>query len=644
VGADDDVHIPFFQPFQRGLLLLGGAEAREHLDRDRVILQPFVEGLIVLLGQDGGGHQHADLLAVQGRLDCAPQGHFGLAVADVAADQSVHGARMLHVGQHIVNGRELIGGFLPGKGGLEFAVHLIGRRKGKAFADLALGVNLQQFPGQLLDVLAGLPLGFLPADPAQLVQPGLTPFRPDVTLYQAQAVHRQIQLVAAGILQQQEVAPHAGHADMLQAVITADAVVDMHHEIARLELGQGGQDLFLAHLGDAPAAHPFAEQLLLGDYDQAGIGQLEAAGEVTHQQGYCGAERKRRRINKRCLADAAGNPVGLQQILEAFGLGLLMADNTHPLAPFEPVPQGIGERGQGVGGFLGNRNPQVAVVPAGYRDGGGWPRLVQGQTRQLQAALSGDPCRKGLRLQEQLFGGGVGQAGHPPLEQAGVNLQLKVLNGRLDRLRVEQDQQGVGGILEDRFQAGVQQRLQVFDTMEIDGILQVAQDGAALVGPDVQIIAGLFQARGDIGQYLVGQQDLARRQQHQFFDGVQRTLGERIEGPHGFNAVAEKLDPHRRGGVWREDIQDAAPYRKTATVLHQGDIGIAHFDQPVQQVVPLKFFACHQITGSLVEDSAWENPLQGGGNRHDHGPGLGVVQAEEHIQAGTGNIGMGRSG
>ena len=170
VGADDDVDLPFFEPLQDSLLLLGRAEAGEHLHRDRILLEPLVEGLVVLLGQDGGRHQNTGLLAVQSGFKGGPHGDLGLAVTHIAADQPVHRFALLHVGQHILDGRELVRGLLPGKGGLELPVHFIRGRKGKPFAYLAFGIDLQQFSGHFLHRFSGLALGLFPADAAQLVK------------------------------------------------------------------------------------------------------------------------------------------------------------------------------------------------------------------------------------------------------------------------------------------------------------------------------------------------------------------------------------------------------------------------------------------------------------------------------------------
>ena len=98
------------------LHLRGGAEARGHLDLERVVAHALGEGAEVLLGEHGGGHEEHHLLAVRHRLERRPQGHLGLAVAHVAADQAVHRARLLHVGAHGLDRLELVGRLAVGEG------------------------------------------------------------------------------------------------------------------------------------------------------------------------------------------------------------------------------------------------------------------------------------------------------------------------------------------------------------------------------------------------------------------------------------------------------------------------------------------------------------------------------------------------
>ena len=321
-----------------------------------------------------------------------------------------------------------------------------------------------------------------------------------------------------------------------------------------------------------------------------------------------------------------------------------MAGDHHPLPGVQPFAQPAGKRGQGVGGLLGDRHPQVAVVLAGDGDAVRSFLPVQGQAGQLQAALTGNDRVEGGIVQEQFSGGRMGQGGDAAFGNSRCNLFGEADGRAADRLGIEHDQQAAGGIVEDRFQAGMQQRLEVFDTVEVDRILQVGQDAAAPVGPDVQVVAALFQARRDIGQHLVRQQDLPRGEQDQFLHRLQRTLGERVEGADGLDRIAEKLDPDRRGQVGGEDVQDAAPHRKGAAILHQGHIGVAHLDQSGQQVVALEILPGHQVAGGFIEGLPRQNPLQGRCHRQDHDPGQAVLQAEERIEACAGDVGMGRGG
>jgi len=76
-----------------------------------------------------------------------------------------------------------------------------------------------------------------------------------------------------------------------------------------------------------------------------------------------------------------------------------------------------------------------------------------------------------------------GQGGGAALDGACCNFIGEAGNRSADRLGIEHDQQAAGGIVEDRFQAGMQQRLEVFDAVEVDGILQVGQDARRRSAP-----------------------------------------------------------------------------------------------------------------------------------------------------------------
>ena len=97
------------------------------------------------------GHQHEHLLAVLGRLEGGPQGHLGLAVADVAAHQPVHGVRRLHVVLDVVDGPAWSSVSSKGKASSKRRIQLAVRREGVAGDRLAGGVELQQLAGHLDD-------------------------------------------------------------------------------------------------------------------------------------------------------------------------------------------------------------------------------------------------------------------------------------------------------------------------------------------------------------------------------------------------------------------------------------------------------------------------------------------------------------
>ena len=120
MGADKQVHTAVLHPFQHILDLLGGAEAGQHLHRDREGPKPGGGGGIMLLRQHSGGHQQRHLLAVQDALHGGAEGHLRLTVAHVAAEQPIHGHGFLHIGLDLPDGGQLIVGLRIVEGLLKF--------------------------------------------------------------------------------------------------------------------------------------------------------------------------------------------------------------------------------------------------------------------------------------------------------------------------------------------------------------------------------------------------------------------------------------------------------------------------------------------------------------------------------------------
>ena len=140
VGAHHHINLAVRQLLQNFFLLLWGAEAGKQLHRDGVALQPPQKGLVVLPRQNGGRHQHGALLAVQHAFENGTQRHLGLAEAHIAAQQSVHRGRLLHIMLDLGDAAQLVLGLLVFKALLKFGLPVAVGAEGKALYRAALGI------------------------------------------------------------------------------------------------------------------------------------------------------------------------------------------------------------------------------------------------------------------------------------------------------------------------------------------------------------------------------------------------------------------------------------------------------------------------------------------------------------------------
>ena len=115
VGTYNDVYRSVGQPFQRCRDFPGRAKAAHLNHLDRPLGKTIDQGLVMLLGQQGRGRQQCHLLAARDADKGSTQGDFGLAKANVTADQSIHRSRADHVLNHGVDGGALVGRFLKAK-------------------------------------------------------------------------------------------------------------------------------------------------------------------------------------------------------------------------------------------------------------------------------------------------------------------------------------------------------------------------------------------------------------------------------------------------------------------------------------------------------------------------------------------------
>ena len=133
--------------------------------------------------------------------------------------------------------------------------------------------------GDFADAVLQPRLAGLPAGCRRAVEFDAGVFRA-VARQQLDILDRQEQLVAAGVMDFQAVVRRAGRFDVLQADEAADAVIDVHHEIAGRQARDLGDEILRA-LGGAPRPHqPVAENVLFADDDR--VRGLEAGLQAKH--------------------------------------------------------------------------------------------------------------------------------------------------------------------------------------------------------------------------------------------------------------------------------------------------------------------------------------------------------------------------
>ena len=277
--ADEDVRLALREALDRGALVGRGAEARDVLDRERVVAQALGEGAEVLLGEDRRRHEHQHLLAGVGGLEGGAQRDLGLAVADVAADQPVHRALGLHVPLDLLDRLALVARLRVGEGGLEVAQPVRVGREREAAPVAALGVEVEQLAGELLGGAAGARLHRVPARPAELGERRVLAAGADVARDLRELVDRHEDAVRALELEVEVVARDAGDALRVEAGEAREPVVLVDDDVAGAQVGERAQQPAAAPrrpLG-APAA---VDQPVLGDRGELQRRADEAVAEV----------------------------------------------------------------------------------------------------------------------------------------------------------------------------------------------------------------------------------------------------------------------------------------------------------------------------------------------------------------------------
>ena len=237
------------------------------------------------------------------------------------------------------------------------------------------GVELEQLLGHVLHGLLHARLGLLPLLRAQPVEHRLHAFRRAILLHQVEARERNVQPRALGVLQHHELGGAAVFLrNLLQPLVLADAVLDVHDVIADREIakvGEKGRDLRLLPLRMRQRNLRLVEQIARAEEHQVCLGQRDAFGHVGLDDG-----------GRRNVFVEVG---GLVDVDFAARLGRAAADAERQVVFVEDVGQPLDFAGAGDGE---DNALAFAREPADF--------LGHGGNRAVKA-------RRGLRLQDQML-------------------------------------------------------------------------------------------------------------------------------------------------------------------------------------------------------------------------------------------------
>ena len=232
--ADEHRHAAVGEPCQRPRLLSRRTKTREHLDRHAEGREAIVKVREMLLRKDCCRAEDHDLLAVLRRLEGCAQGDLRLPETDVAADETVHRARALHVRLHIGDSRELVGRLLVGERLLHLALRRGIRAEAEALRRRAARVHVDQIERELFGRLARLCRRTRPIRRVQPSEARACPFRTHVARHAIELLDRNEQLIAFRILQKQIVARRAVDLAPYKVLEEGNAVGSVDNVVARL--------------------------------------------------------------------------------------------------------------------------------------------------------------------------------------------------------------------------------------------------------------------------------------------------------------------------------------------------------------------------------------------------------------------------
>ena len=637
--ADDNIDGAIGQALARGLGLARGDEARKAADVERKALKALDEIGVMLARQQRRRCDDRDLHARHRGDERGAHRHLRLAEADIAADQPVHRLARGEVLEHFGDDALLVLGFLIGKA--------VDKARIDARLDLGdiggaqgtLGGGLHQLARNRLDAFLELGTSPLPGFAAQLVERDALAFGA-VAGEHVDILDRHIELVAARIGQPHAVVRALADRDRDQPLIAADAMVDMHDQVAGRERLQFGQERIGGLALLAPTHQPVAEQVLFGQ-DLVAVGGKAVILRQHDHRGHAG-----RGLAQRFLPASRQRHAREAMVLEQ---------------PEQPAARA----------FRIARDDRAAVRGAqllDMRDGGGIDivaaralraEIARGAIAEAQHALRFGLVMAADQMDRRFTFGRAPFLGHQ-IERRGLERPIAarlvlvpalavgvIVGDALEPLvgggigpGVAQHDIGIIQMLEQRHQPLLDHRQPVFHAGEpapvADRLIERIGGG---IGAE-RLAIGAAEALDAVGveqHFGGGQQDVP-------LDPLGRTLRARIEGAHRVELVAEEIEPEPRIHPCGEDVDQVAAHRELARIGDGIGAGIALAHQLLDQRLARDHHAGFQLRADLADAERGQCAL---GDRVDRGdqqlrPARRLLQRPQSLEPPRGNAERGR--
>ncbi len=212
-------------------------------------------------------------------LECGAHGHLGLAEADIAAHQAVHGQCALHVLGHLVNGALLIRRLTIREPALQLTHQVVVGRKGNTLGAPSGLVEGNQFTSQLAHSRPGTGLHRAPCLSPQLAEGRGAAVGTHVTRHLLKVIVGHVQAIVPRKHEREVVPRDVGNGAGLEALEASDSLILVHHMVADLQV-QERRDTAAGGERGAGARTAAADECAIWHHRQTEVAGHEAAAKI----------------------------------------------------------------------------------------------------------------------------------------------------------------------------------------------------------------------------------------------------------------------------------------------------------------------------------------------------------------------------